>query len=50
MASGVPVVQPALEARAMLALLEGAQLAARSENRLDRFDEATALLSARIQT
>ena len=44
------VVQPALEARAMLALLEGAQLAARSENRLDRFDEATALLSARIQT
>lgn len=42
------VTHPALEAASMMSLLEGAQLAARAEENIALFDNATMLLKARI--
>ena len=42
------VVNPDLEARATLALLEGAQMAARAAEDVNEFDQATALLRSRL--
>ena len=44
------VYNPTAEAAAALALVEGAQISARSEQNLQRFDRATDLMRQRLHT